>query len=76
MLFIFQIFFLQISLKLGLSHFELADSALSTLEQWNRRLSSVVMEKLLCQVLPCLDDFLQSNLNSNGEITAIVDVDV
>jgi len=56
---------------LGLTHFELADFGLTTLEKWNKCASSSDTDgfkELLFDILPSLDDYLRSELNdTNGK---------
>ena len=53
---------LQTAFNIGLSQYEHAEFGLKTLEKWNEQLDSNEMEEILKQVLPCLDDYLQSNI--------------
>ena len=51
---------------MGLTHFELADFGLTTLEKWNTSASlsdADGFKELLFEVLPSLDDYLRSELN-------------
>ncbi|XP_066926586.1 DNA-dependent protein kinase catalytic subunit-like [Clytia hemisphaerica] len=60
----------KLTFELGLTQFELADVALSTLEKWYKescsdRNHTQDMNDLLSEILPSLDDYLRSELNSN-----------
>lgn len=55
--------YVQTAFKLGLSQFELAELGLQTLEKWNEELDSSSMNDMLKQVLPLLNDYLQSKIN-------------
>lgn len=54
--------YVQTAFKLGLSQYELAELGLKTLEKWNEELDSSSMNDMLKQVLPLLNDYLQSNI--------------
>lgn len=54
----------QTTFQLGLSHFELAELGLCTLEKWNLCLDKSDVRNVLSKVLPCLDDYLQSSQDS------------
>ena len=78
----------KLTFELGLTHYDLADLGLTTLEKWdtqstihntinsnsntttNTNAACDDMKELLYEVLPCLDDYLRSEVNENrGNIT-------
>lgn len=59
------IFYVQQTLELGLTHLELAELALTTLEVWNERIPWEKLDEFYSLVLPSLDDYLQSGATAD-----------
>ncbi|XP_065059919.1 DNA-dependent protein kinase catalytic subunit-like isoform X2 [Rhopilema esculentum] len=59
---------LQLALKLGLSHHPLAVTALNALEFWQGNLQSWKTRKLLTDVLPYFDGYLQISSDKSGNV--------